>query len=404
MVAVDLGQSPGGRARLLPRREHPKTVLPKHVLLCQSGQGAIYTWAVDNAARIVRRPYRCCSWRHSGPCARREAAVTFARIQEAMTREGYKPDGWVFVVLTLDRDGFYSGKPWPNVQEAFKALSAMSRNFMARVRRLCERNGWRSPGSDWVATVETHRSGWPHVNFVMYAPELARELEDERQRNLARGCSRRASILLDGELRASALSTGWGPQSTAEQARSKDALAGYIVKLAGQLEATTGELAKLTQVPTNAEGKFRRLRSGKGFLPPRRKSENVTGTMLRRVLDPQRSAFGAITLHEVKDPERAKVIACCAAIEEDRMRREALAQQSAQETGLPYSQLAPPIIESYRVIGENFEVQGEALTIDGERGYSVDAEGFVSWAPDRTEDPCDPEPPDKPEPEQLRFW
>jgi hypothetical protein len=330
--------------------------------------------------------------------------VTFARIQEAMTREGYKPDGWVFVVLTLDRDGFYSGKPWPNVQEAFKALSAMSRNFMARVRRLCERNGWRSPGSDWVATVETHRSGWPHVNFVMYAPELARELEDERQRNLARGCSRRASILLDGELRASALSTGWGPQSTAEQARSKDALAGYIVKLAGQLEATTGELAKLTQVPTNAEGKFRRLRSGKGFLPPRRKSENVTGTMLRRVLDPQRSAFGAITLHEVKDPERAKVIACCAAIEEDRMRREALAQQSAQETGLPYSQLAPPIIESYRVIGENFEVQGEALTIDGERGYSVDAEGFVSWAPDRTEDPCDPEPPDKPEPEQLRFW
>jgi hypothetical protein len=330
--------------------------------------------------------------------------VTFARIQEAMNRTGFKPDGWVFVVLTLDREGFYSGKPWPDVQTAFKSLSSMSRNFMARVRRLCERNGWRSPESDWVATVEQHRSGWPHVNYVMYAPELARELEEQRQANLARGCSERGAILLENELQAAALSTGWGVQSTAEQARSADALAGYIVKLAGQLEATTGELAKLTQAPTNAEGKFRRLRSGKGFLPPRRKSEGITGTMLRRVLDPQRSAFGAITLHDVKDPERAKVVACCAAIEEDRMRREALAQQLADETGLPYSQVAPPVIESYRVIGENFEVQGESLTIEGERGYTEDADGFLKWSPDRTEDPVDEEPPDKPEPAWEQGW
>ena len=34
-------------------------------------------------------------------------------------------DGWVFVVLTLDRNGFYSGKPWPDVfDEALAAYPA----------------------------------------------------------------------------------------------------------------------------------------------------------------------------------------------------------------------------------------------------------------------------------------
>lgn len=373
--------------------------------MCANNQGAIYTWTIGAADKLMRRPYRCCSWRHEGACARREAAITFARIKEAMGRGGFSPDGWVFMVLTLDRDGYESGQAWPDVQTAFRSLSVMSRNFMARVRRLCERNGWRSPGSDWVATVEAHRSGWPHVNFVMYAPELAAELELERRhvrkreahriRELRRRGARRFqirkemraaernSVLLYGELLAAAQSTGWGFQSTAEQARSPDALAGYVVKLAGEQGATAGEIAKLTQLPTNAEGKFRRLRSGKGFLPPRHRDETITGTMVRRELDVARSAYGAVPLHEVKDPELARMVERCAQIEEDRMGREAHARAQARELGIPYAMIAPPPVESIRIIGENFEVCGASISIEGERGYTTDREGFLKWSEPR---------------------
>ena len=358
-------------------------------MLCQSGQGAIYTWTKENALSVVRRPYKCCSWRHEGPCARREAAVTFARIQEAMNRPGFDAEGWVFAVLTLDREGYYSGAPWRDVQQAFRALSRMTSVFLARVRRLCKRNGWRILKNEWVATVEQHKSGWPHVNIVMYAPELARELAAQRELNLSRGQTPRGAILLEGELRAAAVSAGWGHASTAEQARSKGALAGYIVKIAGKHDEVTGELAKLTQTPTNAEGKFRRLRSGKGFLPPRRKNENITGTMMRRTVDPQRSAYGAMPLHTIKNPELVRMAEKCMHFEEDRMAREAEARRCAEAFRLPYAQLAPPAVEVYRIVGANFEVQGEALTIDGEQGYSVDADGFVKFSPSRTADDFD---------------
>lgn len=376
-----------GRAKRL-EREAPRKVLPRHVVLCQSNQGAIYTWQRENAERITRRPYRCLSWRHEGACARREAAVTFARMSEAFERDGFKANGWVFCVLTLDREGFYTGtKPWNDVQEAYRALSKQCRNFMARVRRLCIRNGWRSPGSDWVATVEAHKSGWPHVNLVFYAPELADELEFGRQLGLARGLSKRGATMLDGELLAAAVSTGWGHQSTAERARSRDALAGYITKIAGKLDATTGEIAKLTQTPTNAHERFRRLRSGKGFLPPRRKSEGTTGTMMRRAIDVERSMYGAEPLHKVKDPELAKQVFKCAEIEEDRIGREQQARVAAKELNLPYAQLAPPVVESYRLIGDNFEVLGAERTHDGERGFALDADGCVTWTPSKDQTP-----------------
>lgn len=47
-------------------------------------------------------------------------------------------------------------------------------------------------------------------------------------------------------------------------------------------DATTGEIAKITQAPLNAPIRFRRLRSGKGFLPPRHHDETITGVLIRR--------------------------------------------------------------------------------------------------------------------------
>jgi hypothetical protein len=102
---------------------------------------------------MMRTVYRCSSWRHAGDCARHEAAVTFARIKEAVAN--YAPGGWVLMVLTLDRDGYYSGSAWHDEQVAYRELSRMSRNFLARVRREYE----GEPASAWAAVVEAHRPG-----------------------------------------------------------------------------------------------------------------------------------------------------------------------------------------------------------------------------------------------------
>lgn len=282
-------------------------VLPRHVRACQHSQFGhekwfVWTWKRGSPAIKTRVPYCCNSWRCE-VCRRHEAAVTFARIKEATRREGYHPSGWVFLVLTLDRDGYYSGKAWVDTDTAYRELSRMSRNFLARLRRAF--NG--EPGSSWVAVVEAHRSGWPHMNLLLYAPELARELEELRVARIEAGATERESILLGGPVLQAATATGWGTQSTAEVAHSQDAIAGYIVKLAGEADATNGELAKITQAPTNAPQRFRRLRSGRGFLPPRRSNPNVTGVLVRRRRSPE-GDWQICRINPSKDPEAEQPI------------------------------------------------------------------------------------------------
>jgi hypothetical protein len=99
---------------------------------------------------------------------------------------------------------------------------------------------------------------------------------------------------------------GFGPIAFVEAAQKvvagePDKLAAYIAKLAGQAGAVwdgasggglheaavvhtmegqvVGEIAKLSQAPTRAPSHFRRLRSSKGFLPPKRKDETITGAL-----------------------------------------------------------------------------------------------------------------------------
>jgi hypothetical protein len=344
----------------------PEEFLPGHVKHCQLGDWAIFTWEKDNPQRIVRTPYKCGSWRHAGECARYDAAVSYARITEAMSSVKYTANGWVFLVLTLDRYGFYGGQPWPDVQAAFKDLSRMSRNFMSSLRRMSDRNGWRNSGSDWVAAVEQHKSGWPHLNLIVYAPELAAALVKEKMAAMALGASERDAILVQGELRHVLTAAGWGMQSTAEKARSKEALASYIVKLAGKFGEVSGELAKLTQAPTNAKGKFRRLRSGKGFLPPRRKNEAWTGTLIRREYDPLKSAFGAMPLHNIADAQHREMAAMCCRLEGDRFERLARAHGLCKTYGLGLREVGPPRIERYVKMEHGFVlIDSEGACADG---------------------------------------
>lgn len=313
-------------------------VIPRHVAACQYSLTAyerwfVWCWNRANPEKQVRIPYSCNSWRCE-VCRRHEAAVTFARIKQATAP--LDSSGWCFLVLTIDREGYFSGKPWADVNEAYAALGAMTRKTLAKIGRTwgpetrLERSGRsktlrtvRALGNRWVSVVEAHRSGWPHVNLLVWCPELAAHLRCERDDRLEdpeladavalardawankepvpdaiRELARRATVI-GGELAELITSSGWGLQSTAEAARSSEAIAGYVVKLAGMHDASAGELAKVTQAPLNAPERFRRLRSGKGFLPPRMVNAEVTGCLIRR----RRSREGDWEIQAINAPK-----------------------------------------------------------------------------------------------------
>jgi hypothetical protein len=289
-------------------------------------------------------------------CRRFEAAVTFARLKQALgeqaeqldgdgniTRPGraaLDPTGWCMLVLTLDRDGYYTGKQWPNVNVAYQALSKMTRAALQRIGRIwgpeerteVRKNGsvkhYRTIGNRWISVVEAHRSGWPHMNLMFWCPELAAALSAEREarledsalanavalahdawkkkepippavRELARGAT-----LIGGRLAEVLTASGWGLQSTAERARDIEAVLAYGVKLVGMHDASVGELAKITQAPMNAPIRFRRLRTGKGFLPERFSNPAVTGCLVRR----RRSAEGDWEIQAINAPKDEALI------------------------------------------------------------------------------------------------
>lgn len=345
----------------------PTPVIPRHVAACihsplKLERWAVWTWKLDEPGRQHRVPYQCGSWRCE-VCRRHEASVTFARIRDAVMapapdelvvpldelgrvcgepwleasdgEPAADPRGWVFLVLTLDRDGYFSGAPWTDVNEAYRQISTQTSKLLKRIGRewghhtRVERSGRsgelrtaRYLGNRWVAVVEAHRSGWPHVNLMLWCPELAAELErDQRERledpeladavALAQDAWRkkepipreireraRRAALVGGRLAQIVTETGWGLQSTAERARDIEAVIGYGVKLAGLHDASVGELAKITQCPMNAPERFRRFRCGKGFLAPRHTDPSVTGCLVRRA----RSAQGDWEIRAVNAP------------------------------------------------------------------------------------------------------
>lgn len=180
---------------------------------------------------------------------------------------------------------------------------------------------------------------------MVWCPELANELRENRARLTARGRTDREAILVGGHVLECTVNAGFGRQSTAEGARSRDALIGYITKLAGHdMGQSTAELAKITQAPTKAPERFRRLRAGKCFLPPRRKDPNVTGTLVRR----GRDAWGnpqVYPLHDAKPELRPMIAAVCYLEETEWL--------TALRVPAPVMALARPgIVSTFRVVPE----------------------------------------------------
>ena len=235
----------------------------------------MHCWSRSNREASTRIPYACNSWRCK-VCRRYEAAVTFARIREAS--QGLDPRGWVFLVLTLDRNAYFGGKKWLDVNEAYRSLGKMSGALLPMIGRKWGPDSKttgkkrlrvvRKLGNRWISVVEAHRSGWPHMNVALWCPALADELRRERAERLedpelandvelvrdawlrkepcdprVRENARRAT-LVGGELRQMLEASGWGIQSTAEAANDAAAVASYMVGLMKLHESSTGELAE----------------------------------------------------------------------------------------------------------------------------------------------------------------
>lgn len=240
--------------------------VPKSVTACQDKRWHLeLTHKATGARQRVR--FRCKSWR-CHECRRGVAAVDFARISGALA--GVPESECLFLVLTLDQRA--DAARGMTKQQAFgDVLVRRVQSLIQWIRRNHDR------GARYVLTVEQHRSGWPHVNVILHAPELARLLELEgRQDGLA-----------PEWLRDVAVSCGLGRQLWAETPRtSGKRLAAYIVKLAHQETLTVaGEVAKLSQVPVTAPRGFRRLRSSPGFLPKRMKLAEYAGKLHRKPLE-----------------------------------------------------------------------------------------------------------------------
>jgi hypothetical protein len=247
----------------------------------------------------------------------------FARIKEAIERDKLSADGWVFIVLTLDRHGTFSGeKRWADSDEAYRALSRMHRRFFEKLRRWCKRNGMRPPGREWAGTVEAHRSGWPHVNTMLWSPELAEYVERFGKESPGYSAEFEKhgyhAKVMPPELMKLATATSWGTLSTIERVRSPEQVINYLVKLAGETGQALNEIAKLTQLPYSAPARFRRLRAGKNWLPKRRKNPDITGSILRRRWNRIDGTPEALPVNAIKDSVLGEHIAL-ACYEEERL-------------------------------------------------------------------------------------
>ncbi|MFP2962007.1 hypothetical protein ACLEPN_30520 [Myxococcus sp. 1LA] len=183
----------------------------------------------------------------------------------------------MFLVLTV--------KPheWKDEDEAYEGLRDCWRSFAKAIRR-----EWGP--MQYVATVEKTRRGWPHLNVIMVAPGVGASLDDMPD-------------YVRQWMKDHADACGFGNQVFIDRPRSREQVAGYIVKLADMSAAaapgdvgadveavrragaqtarggTVGEVVKLSQLPRNAPKGFRRLRASPGFLPPAPKNEEWTGEL-----------------------------------------------------------------------------------------------------------------------------
>lgn len=387
----------------------PHATAPGYIHACHECKWKLATWQKTKPAEVTWRPARCFSWRHAGPCARAKAAEDYQRIKEALAK--HERSNIVYAVLTLDPSA-WTGEGWeawhgdgkrPRREDATKDKHAITAAYKALVDRwsVFAKAVKRKWGElEYVATVECHRSGWPHLNVVFVCPDLAMEtsLEAQRLRLWGRKSKgREVARRVFGDMLESA---GFGPIAFLEQALplegdgKADRLAAYIAKLAGEAGGvwdgekrgltapaddapagqqvlsieghTVGEIAKLSQAPTVAPAHFRRLRSSKGFLPPKRRDENLTGMLYDEAGRPLGHDRASRLLQAAMLADTPNAIAAVrkqAAILEEKNK---IRRRNEDAHGNLIEPIQPKIVESLRVVFDVLDKRerGEPVLID----------------------------------------
>ena len=233
-----------------------------HVKACQEKR---WTLALKQKSTGERRfvAYRCGSWRCEGDCARSNACQWYARIKSAFDRCG-RPELITFLVLTLDPKDW---KPEGNESAQDRMFRASNKCWRMLLQKIARKYG----PSEFLTVTEQTKRGIPHFNIALVNPLVAADLV---------GCGKGgAGSNFKNWLEGVLPGVGFGRICFAEPARTSDAIAGYIVKVAGT-SALTGEVTKQSQLPVDAPKGFRRIRSSRGFLPPKIKNEDLTGQLI----------------------------------------------------------------------------------------------------------------------------
>jgi hypothetical protein len=253
-----LGLASTRRARIRRPTDPVDQALPGYVKACHFRAWSLPIWRKDEApiddtgARWKVSPYNCGSWRHAGACANRRAGEDIERIKAAIAA---RPGGYVYAVLTFDPRRFDG-----DFATAYREIV----QCWDRLRKRLVRE-WGA--IEYVCIVERHASGFPHVNVLIRNATLAAACAGD-------GWKRVRSRWLEPAAKA----CGFGFRTWLEPMRHADAMAAYLVKLAG-------EIGKKSQVPIDAPAHFRRLRATRGFLPPRRTNPDITGRLIRKEVE-----------------------------------------------------------------------------------------------------------------------
>lgn len=273
-----------------------------------------YIWKRDNPGCKTRFGVKCGSWRCPN-CRTYASRMLYSRIREA-TADARARD-CLFLVLTLD--GPLHTRNASKIEQLYRELGRRWQRFRQRLSRWLVSVDMKPLENTWVRTVEKHQSGMPHLNVLIHHPGLASAMRAEkRMREVAARCMGDELRWLRGPLLAHAQAVGFGPRSTLEHLTGDVELsrvASYLAKNAKAATRVAAEIAKQSQLPTNAPRSLRRYSAGRGWLPPRRKDPDVTGAVFVRRPTPEGDEV-VEPLVRPKDPEALAEVLATAAYEE----------------------------------------------------------------------------------------
>jgi len=252
--------------------------LPNYVKACLTGKWTIL--AVSTSGEVRSFAYTCGS-RRCPKCRPYWGRKVYGRIEDALRKCDH--ENLVFAVFTLDQLGRYGGRRFSDAAEAMECLPWQA--YLRRLKYRCRKAGSHLR---YVATVEVHRNGWPHLNVIFDCPYLAR-LVRENEAELEQFAAGEVTKFTRSKMSALAHEAGFGPRCSFESVRSIEAVGKYISKVAAEeskslgspeyikdaskTKRVTSEVTKASQDPVAAPANFRTLRSSRRFIPAKQRSK-----------------------------------------------------------------------------------------------------------------------------------